>query len=103
MTDYGLRTEERMQFVLRAAAVAGALALICGAAQAKPEYAMREKKACAYCHNNPAGGGARNPRGVYYGMHNHTFAGYDEAKVMGKPAGGGSGESVVVGGAKKTG
>ena len=61
------------------------LSLLAGAAQARPEYAAKEGKACSYCHVNPAGGGPRNPRGVYYGMHDHSFAGYDEAKVMGAP------------------
>jgi hypothetical protein len=67
-------------------AIAGGLLTLAAASQAKPEYARKEKKACAYCHVNPNGGGARNPRGVFYGMHNHTFEGYDEAKVMGAAA-----------------
>jgi hypothetical protein len=53
---------------------------------AKPAYARKENKSCVYCHANPAGGGARNPRGVFYAMHNHTFEGYNEAKVMGTAA-----------------
>jgi len=61
------------------------LCLLAGAAQARPEYAAKEGKPCSYCHVNPAGGGARNPRGVYYAMHDHSFTGYDEAKVMGAP------------------
>ncbi len=68
-----------------ALATAGAL-LLAGSAQSKPEYAARENKACGYCHVNSGGGGARNPRGVYYAMHSHTFAGYDEEKVMGTAA-----------------
>jgi hypothetical protein len=65
---------------------AGSLLALAAASQAKPEYARKEKKQCGYCHTNPAGGGARNPRGVFYAMHNHTFEGYDEAKVMGAQA-----------------
>src|SRR5690348_4648272 len=59
--------------------------LLAGTAQARPEYAAKEGKSCNYCHVDPAGGGPRNPRGVYYAMHDHSFAGYDEAKVMGAP------------------
>lgn len=67
-------------------AIACCLLALAVASQAKPEYARKEKKACAYCHTNPNGGGVRNPRGVFYGMHNHTFEGFDEAKVMGTAA-----------------
>lgn len=81
--------EERMRLIVRTGLAAAALAVVSGAAQARPEYARKENKPCAYCHVNPAGGGARNPRGVYYAMHNHTFEGYDEAKVMGNAGGGG--------------
>jgi len=63
--------------------IAGCLALSAGASFARPEYARKENKMCGYCHVNPNGGGSRNPRGVFYAMHNHTFDGYDEAKVMG--------------------
>ncbi len=68
------------------AVFSGSLLVLATASQAKPEYARKEKKVCGYCHVNPNGGGARNPRGVFYGMHNHTFEGYDEAKVMGTAA-----------------
>ncbi len=53
---------------------------------ARPVYAIQEGKQCGYCHVNPKGGGARNPRGEYYAAHHHTFQGYDEAKVMGQYA-----------------
>src|ERR1051325_318626 len=72
-----------MRRLLSTAFAISGVALFATASQAKPEYARKENKPCAYCHVNPAGGGPRNPRGVYYGMHNHTFEGYDEAKVMG--------------------
>src|SRR6266513_3163510 len=58
----------------------------CGQIQARPEYARKEMKVCAYCHINPNGGGARNPRGIYYFTHAKSFVGYDEEKVMGKQA-----------------
>ncbi|HZT40572.1 MAG TPA: hypothetical protein VFA07_00200 [Chthonomonadaceae bacterium] len=61
------------------------LSLLAGSAEAKPEYAAKEGKPCSYCHVNPAGGGPRNARGIYYAMHDHSFAGYDEARVMGQP------------------
>jgi len=66
-------------------AIVGLIA-IGSTAQAKPEYARKEKKACAYCHVKEEGGGPRNPRGVYYAMHAKSFEGYDEAKVMGAAA-----------------
>src|SRR5205807_2382231 len=47
------------------------------------------------CHVSPAGGGARNPRGVFYALHNHTFQGYVEAKVMGTAGGGGGGSNAA--------
>jgi hypothetical protein len=42
-------------------------------AEAKPEYAAKEGKACGYCHNNPAGGGERNAKGKQYEANGHTF------------------------------
>ncbi len=64
---------------------------LCRAANALPKYAKAEKKPCSYCHVAPAGGGARNFRGLYYALHNHTFAAFDEAAEAkkaeaGKPA-----------------
>ena len=63
-------------------------------AQAKPEYARKEEKSCQYCHmsvmpGQPEEGTGlrqttnRNPRGVYYQTHNHTFEGYSERQIMG--------------------
>jgi len=34
---------------------------------------------CGFCHVKPGGGGARNYRGLYYAMHGHSFAGFDDA------------------------
>lgn len=58
--------------------------LLSAGAQAKPEYARKEKRACGYCHVDPKGGGSRNLVGMFYGAHNHTFEGFDEEKVTGK-------------------
>ena len=53
-------------------------------ASARPVYALKERRQCAYCHLNPKGGGPRNPRGLYYAAHKYSFADYDEKKVMGE-------------------
>lgn len=42
-------------------------------AEAKPEFARREGKACGYCHINPRGGGARNETGLLYARSGFAF------------------------------
>jgi hypothetical protein len=42
-------------------------------AAAKPEFALREAKACGYCHISPRGGGARNRAGVAYARNDFRF------------------------------
>ena len=42
-------------------------------AQATPQYAAKEGKACGYCHVNPAGGGPRNAKGNAYVANGHKF------------------------------
>jgi hypothetical protein len=42
-------------------------------AQATPQYAAKEGKACGYCHVNPAGGGPRNAKGKQYEANGHKF------------------------------
>ena len=42
-------------------------------AQATPAYAAQEKKACGFCHVNPAGGGARNATGKKFEANGHKF------------------------------
>jgi len=42
-------------------------------AQARPEFARREGKACGYCHINPRGGGPRNQRGLEYARNDFSF------------------------------
>ncbi len=54
------------------------------AAYARPEYAVKEKVNCLYCHVEA--GKDRNFRGLYYAAHNHSFANFDnefEAKMAG--------------------
>jgi len=58
-------------------------------ADARPEFARKEGVACQYCHvyggpgtidalTNKRQSTERNPRGIYYGTHNHSFKGYVE-------------------------
>ena len=42
-------------------------------AQARPEFARRESKACGFCHINPAGGGPRNQTGLRYARNEFKF------------------------------
>ena len=60
------------------------LLLLLPRAEARPVYAIETGKPCAYCHVDPKGGGARNPRGLYFAANKHSFKGYDELKVMGR-------------------
>lgn len=49
---------------------AGALALLWMAnTHAEPYLAFKNNTQCSTCHSNPAGGGARNTYGAYYGTH----------------------------------
>jgi len=43
------------------------------AAEARPEFARREGKACGVCHINPRGGGARNETGLAYARNGFKF------------------------------
>src|SRR3954451_15628360 len=52
------------------------LMFLCIAASAKPEYAMKEKKDCLYCHVRP--GEARGFRGLYYAANKYSFEKFDE-------------------------
>jgi hypothetical protein len=42
-------------------------------AEARPEYANKEKKNCAFCHVNPKGGGPRTAKGDEYEKNGHKF------------------------------
>jgi hypothetical protein len=44
-----------------------------GVAEARPEFARREAKACGYCHVNPRGGGPRNQTGILYARNEFSF------------------------------
>lgn len=48
-------------------------------ADATKIFAAKERKVCAYCHLNPAGGGARGFRGLYYAGHKFAFTKFVEA------------------------
>jgi glutathione peroxidase len=55
------------------------------AASARPEYAKKEGQKCSYCHINYAAG-YFTYRGMYYKLHNRSFASFDnlaEAKLAG--------------------
>jgi tetratricopeptide (TPR) repeat protein len=76
--------------LLSVAALTAVFAIGAPKSEARPPFAAKEGKPCAYCHVNPAGGGARNYRGNYYGAHDHTFAEFDdatEAKKAGEAVG----------------
>jgi hypothetical protein len=42
-------------------------------AEARPEFARREGKACGFCHINPRGGGPRNQTGQEYARNDFRF------------------------------
>ncbi len=49
-------------------------------ADARPAYAKKEGKTCGYCHLNPAGGGERTFRGMFYGANDLSFANFAEKR-----------------------
>ena len=57
------------------AAIASAFFL--SIAQAKPEYAKKEKKGCTFCHVR-MGSKDLTDAGKYYKEHNHSLEGYKE-------------------------
>ncbi len=64
--------------ILRALFVAAiASAFFLSLANAKPEYAKKEKKACTFCHVK-AGSKELTDAGKYYKEHNHSLEGYKE-------------------------
>lgn len=77
------------QTVVFAAALAG-LSFFCATRQAEafPKFARAEKKACVYCHVNPAGSGKRNAAGIWYDKHNFSFADYTPEKAAALYGGG---------------
>jgi len=56
-----------------AAALIAVIAIAPREAAATPAYAAQAKKACGYCHVNPAGGGARTPAGDKFQQNGHKL------------------------------
>src|SRR5262245_53194346 len=83
MTNPSHKLRIRSAFAVAAFSALGSL-LFTPRTDARPVYAIKEERTCAYCHVNPRGGGQRNPRGIFYEAHKHSFTGYDEVKVMGR-------------------
>src|SRR4051794_19055910 len=83
-TRYIYQAMNKLAYV---AFVAGIL-LVTGifTAEARPEYAQKENKACGYCHLSDAGGGNRGFRGQYYGANNLSFDKFDEEREAGVAA-----------------
>ena len=54
--------------------ITGAMSLtITRPASALPAYAQATGKACGYCHQNPAGGGALKPAGEKFKANDHKL------------------------------
>jgi cytochrome c553 len=67
------RTTMKILRALFVAAIAGGFFM--SMAQAKPEYAKKEKKSCTFCHVK-MGSKELNDAGKYYKEHNHSLEGY---------------------------
>jgi mono/diheme cytochrome c family protein len=65
----------RMLAVAIAAVAVGGAATIAApkSAHALPAYAKQTGKACGACHQNPAGGGPRNPFGEAFAANGHKL------------------------------
>jgi mono/diheme cytochrome c family protein len=62
--------------VVAAMAIGGALTIAAPkSADALPAYAASTGKACGACHQNPAGGGARNAFGEAFAANGHKLPG----------------------------
>lgn len=69
-----------MKFVVCGASLTALLFVIAApSAHAFKKFAEAEGKPCAYCHVNPAGGGPRNYRGLFYKVNGLSFKGFDDA------------------------
>lgn len=62
--------------IARLFSLSGLLVSLSVASSAKPEYAMKEKKDCLYCHVRP--GEARGFRGLFYAANKYSFEKFDE-------------------------
>jgi len=58
--------------------------LFCAQARALPEYSVKEKKQCGYCHYDHNGGGPTNARGRYYAKHRSLKGYFDKVKAASK-------------------
>ncbi len=56
-----------------AAALIATVAIAPRQAAATPAYAAQTKKACGFCHVNPAGGGPRNANGQKFEKNGHKL------------------------------
>jgi hypothetical protein len=56
-----------------AAALIATVALAPRQAAATPAWAAQTKKACGFCHVNPAGGGPRNATGTRFEQNGHKL------------------------------
>jgi hypothetical protein len=56
-----------------AAALIATVAIGPRQAAATPAYAAQTKKACGYCHVNPAGSGPRTPAGTKFEKNGHKL------------------------------
>jgi hypothetical protein len=56
-----------------AAALLATVTLAPRQATATPAYAAQTKKACGFCHVNPAGGGPRTPAGTKFEQNGHKL------------------------------
>jgi len=56
-----------------AAALLATVTLTPRQAAATPAYAAQTKKACGFCHVNPAGGGPRTPAGEKFQQNGHKL------------------------------
>lgn len=74
-----MNVHARMAFVLVSGAavailIAGTVSLIDSRpASAKAEYAAQTGKACSFCHQNPAGGGALKAAGTKFQKNGHKL------------------------------
>jgi hypothetical protein len=76
-TNMKVQVKHAVVLVCGAAAallIAGAMSLtISQQASAMPAYAQATGKPCGFCHQNPAGGGARRPAGEKFKATDHKL------------------------------
>jgi len=76
-TDMQVHAKKALTFVWGGAAailIAGAMSLtLSHIANATPAYAQQTGKACAFCHQNPAGGGTLKSAGEKFKANGHKL------------------------------